>query len=281
MPVTSHSDSLTWRENWDYLIRCFPSIDRAPDPAKEQFHQRCSGLKQRWVREAITLAMSKHAKRFITLQQLLEFYQQVLPEEPKEQQSRHNAYIVDYWVFPKRYSENVRLFRTEQEARKISKELPGSRVQARWCRPGEQGWFQDLDADDTMAGPEQERDVLCHLYALIAKSITNRQSTYESTYKRLSSLPPSDSPPTGSTRASDASASASGADATSRTLEEGGLSSPPYGQNKIDGMTLARHPLPEHLVEQIERAYAALGESDGAPPHEAGIACVSPERGEE
>lgn len=278
--MTSHSDQLSWKENWDYLLRCFPSLEKAPDPAKEQFHQRCANLKQRWMREAITLAMSKHAKRFLTLQQLLEFYEKVLPAEPQEQQPRQNAFIVDYWVFPKRYSENVQVFKTEQEARRVSKQHPGSRVQARWCRPGDNGWYQDLDADETLATPEQETDMLCHMYALMAKSITNRQSTYQYTYDRLSALPPSDSPPEGSTRASDASASRSGADAPSRTPDEGALSSPPYGQNKIDGMTLARHPLPAHLIEQIERAYAALGSSDGAPPHEAGIACVEPDGGE-
>jgi len=276
-----HSEHYTWADNWEYLQRCFPSIEKAPDPAKDQFNQRCSKLKQNVLRDAITLAVTKHGKRSITLAQLLEFYKQVLPDELTVATPTRSNFIMDYWVFPRCYSDNVKVYKSEQEARRASADLPGSRVQARWCRPGELGGFQDLDEDPTLATLEQRTETICLLYALIAKSITNRQSTYDYTYKVLSAVPPSHSPPEGTTRASDASASRSGADATSRTPDEGACQAPPYGQNKIDGMTLARHPLPDHLIEQIERAYAALGSNDTAPPLEAGIACVEPEGGEE
>jgi hypothetical protein len=284
MPL--NSDHLTWDENWKYLLRCFPSIEKAPVPAKEQFVERLSKLNQRWVREAITLAVNKHGRRYLTLEHLLGFYKDVLPREPEVPNDRREAFLVDYWVFPARINENVARYKSVDDARAVAKTLPGSRVHARWARPGENGWYQDLDANETLATSDQETKVLCSLYALIAKSITNKDSTFTEIYARLSS-PPQTPPLTGRLAQAER---AEGLERTpSRVVpEEQGVCQPPLvGKNNVEGMILPKYELPPQLESTfLELKMAELkrnrnGDSDGAPPLEAGVAGAAPVGGAE
>jgi hypothetical protein len=276
--MTSHSEHLTWRDNWAYLLRCFPSIEKAPAGAIEQFHARGANLRQDWLREAITMAVNKVAKRSLTLEQLLKFYELVQPPEQVETGAKGDAKVFAYWLFPARMSEPCRRHWTEAAAR--ADRRAGDRLMVQFTRAGERSWMQEMDdVESPELGYDDQRELMANIYALIAQTADGRKSTFERVRDRLRSVPPLEPPLEGSTRASEQATSVSERSATSRTPTVGGLSTPPLGINEVDGIRMARHPLPAHLVEQFEAAYEVLAGQDSTAPE--GSARLPAERGEE
>jgi hypothetical protein len=277
--MTSHSDHLTWKDNWAYLLRCFPSIEKAPAGAIEQFHARGANLRQDWLREAITMAVNKVAKRSLTLEQLLQFYKLVQPPEQEDAaQPKGDAKVFAYWLFPRRLSDGARRHWTESAAR--ADRRPGDRLVVQFTRAGERSWMQEMDESESPEiSFEEQRELMANIYGLIAQTTTGRPSTFDRVRDRLRSIPPLEPPLEGSTRASEQASSDSEASATSRTPRPGGLSTPPIGINQIDDLRLARHPLPQALIEQFEMARAALAGQDSTAPE--GSARLPAEWGEE
>lgn len=264
--MRSHSDHLTWQDNWEYLLRCFPSVAKAPSGALEQFHARGANLRQDWLREAITMAVNKVAKRSLTLEQLLNFYEAVQPTEPMEADCQQTeAKVFAYWVFPAKFQERCRRHWTESAARADMN--PGDTLQVQYTRPGERSWIAPSRADES---PEltfdQQREVFASIYGLIAKTIDGRESTYERLQNQLLLTPPLEPPLEGSTRASEQAASVSERSATSRTPNIGGLSTPPLKIREVDGMHLPVHQLPTSLARQFLEAYEVLAGQDSTAP---------------
>ncbi len=100
--MTSHSEHFTWTGNWEYLRRCFPSLERAPQPVHDGFHERFSKLRQDLVREAIQRARQSRQGNALTVEQLGTIYGALVPRYDTTQPSMASR-IIGYWaMYPRR-----------------------------------------------------------------------------------------------------------------------------------------------------------------------------------
>jgi hypothetical protein len=266
--MTSHSEHYTWTGNWDYLKRCFPSLERAPKPVHDGFHERFSKLTQNLVREAITRARQSRQGNALTVEQLGTIYGALVPRYDTTQPSMA-ARIISHWcMYPRNAGAAYGPYRTLEDARKAQRDLPGTVIKAQWVKPGDGAWFEEIDEGRPLSR-EAFHEVLVMISAVDAqwqhpKDRTVYSRFIEEATRRLEALPSPHPSPQGATAAG-ASGATSGVAAT-RSLSyppEGGFVNPPQGINRHG---LARHGLPPGLMEQFNKAVEADESRLGALP---------------
>lgn len=257
--MTSHSEHYTWTGNWDYLRRCFPSLERAPQPVHDGFHERFSKLRQDLVREAIQRARQSRQGNALTVEQLGTIYGALVPRYDTTQPSMACRIIAHWVMYPRRAGAAFGPYATLAEAKSVQRDRPGTVIKAQWVKPGDGAWFEEIDEGRPLDA-ESMRELRVMIEAVDAQWQHPKDRTVygrfiEEASRRLAALPSPDPSPQGATAAG-ASGASSGVAAT-RSLSyppEGGFVNPPQGINRHG---LARHGLPPGLLTEFDKAVRA------------------------
>jgi len=251
-----HSEHYTWTGNWDYLRRCFPSLDRAPQPVHDGFHERFSKLRQDLVRESIQRARQSRQGNALTVEQLGTIYGALVPRYDTTQPSMAPR-IIAYWaMIPRRSGAAYGPYATEAEARSMQKMTAGSVIKAQWVRPGDSTWFDEIDEGQPISA-ESMQELRVFIEAVDAQwQFHEDQTVYErfaaEALRRLSDPPSPHPTPRGATAAGASGASSGVAAIRSQSYTpDGGFVNPPQGINRHG---LARHELPPDLMHDLNEA---------------------------
>lgn len=275
-------DRPSWLDNWNALRRAFPALLRAPEAQQQGFHERFGKLDQRMVAQAIERARESRSGATITVEYLMNGYSRLVPKYDAQQPSMA-ARIVNWWAMePRGFGRAHGPFRSQEDARKAARGLPGATVKANWVKPGDGSWMAEETSGDVLP-METQRECLAHIEALaIALPVYSQKAeqwevrepgTYESARDTILAglRSPPHTPPLGG-EAPEERASLSGASSRRalRTSEQGALSSPPlppFAVREVDGMRLPVHRLPPELVAEFEKAYDVLARRDDGSPY--------------